>query len=157
MEQAKKVYATLRTVLEQRDFPAQYDDEELVAYFKGTGEDMPMEFFFRVNAKSGIVTVFSKLPFSFPEERRTEGALGTLMLNDTFPFGCFDYNVFDGGVRFRGALCFRDSVLSESALDWLVGCAIAVVEEFNDKLLALSTGILDLDAFAKHINPKTPF
>jgi len=152
MEQAKKVYDTLRTMLESRGFPVQYDEAELVAHFKGSGEDMPMQFIFRVNVKQGLLAVHSYLPFRFPEERRPEGALGTLMINDKLRFGAFDYNIFKGEVRYRSALYFRDSILSESLLEWQTDEAIAVVEFFNDKLLALSTGILDMDGFLKHIS-----
>lgn len=147
MQQAKKMYDTLCGILKARDISFESDDQELRIGFGGRGEDLPMDFLLKVDAKREVVILYSTLPFKFDEDNIATGALGTLAINDDLPDGSFDLDIFSGRVCFRVTNTYRGSLISAEALDFMLEYSIFVVDKFNDKLYGLATGSMTPEQF----------
>ena len=56
-------------------------------------------------------------------------------------------SLVDGSITFRMTASFRESVIGEGLFNYMIDCAAATVDQFNDKLYALNEGLIDVSAF----------
>ena len=66
--------------------------------------------------------------------------------------GSFDYDISDGKIIFKLTQCFRDSLIGDGCLQYLLGLGCHMVDQYNDRFLALSKGIMSLSDFLKKEN-----
>ena len=149
MRSAQSVYETACRALDAREWKYKRHDEDLVLSCGARGEDLPMDILIMVNAKAQVVSVISQLPFKMSEEKRVDGALAVCVANYGLVNGTFDYDISDGEIRFRIVSSFRESILSEELINYMVMITAGTVDEYNDKFLALSTGIMDFQKFVE--------
>ena len=147
MALAKTVYADLCAALERREWHYQKHEDDLVVTFGVAGEDIPMEFVLAVDAERQLLRVFSRLPFSVPEDKRMELAIATCVASTGLADGCFDYDIAKGTIEFRLTASFRESKIGDGLFEYLVGCSAAVVDEFNDRFLLLIKGVISINDF----------
>lgn len=146
---AKVIYEQLCRVLDAKQWKYDRHDEDLVIYFAVKGEDIPMEFTFGVDVDRQLVRLRSLLPFKFAADKRMEGAIVTSRANYLLVDGCFEYDITDGEISFKLTTSCRDSIVSNETIDYMIDCALFVVEEFNDKFMAVSKGYLSVEQFLK--------
>lgn len=144
---AKSVYQTLCTAISNREWKYDKDEEKLVVYFTVNGEDIPMSFILIVDAERQLVRVLSPLPFKMDEGKRIDGAIATCVATYGLSDGSFDYDLSDGTIAFRLTTSFRESLISEDLLQYMISFACAVVDQYNDKFLAINKGMLSIDDF----------
>ena len=149
MRSAQSVYETACRALDAREWKYKRHDEDLVLSCGARDEDLPMDILIMVNAKAQVVSVISQLPFKMSEEKRVDGALAVCVANYGLVNGTFDYDISDGEIRFRIVSSFRESILSEELINYMVMITAGTVDEYNDKFLALSTGIMDFQKFVE--------
>lgn len=149
--QAAKVYETLCAALDAREWKYTKEEERLLVRFGVSGDDLPMDFVIVVDAERQLVRLMSLLNFKFKEEKRVEGAIATCAANFGMADGSFDYDITDGAVVFRMTESFRQSTLGEGFFQYMISCACAMVDGYNDKFLAISTGILSVQDFVKSL------
>ena len=147
MALAKTVYADLCAALERREWHYQKHEEDLAVAFGVTGEDIPMEFVLVVDAGRQLLRVFSKLPFTVPEDKRMELAIATCVASNGIVDGSFDYDIAEGTIVFRLTASFRESKIGDGLFDYLIGCSSVAVDAFNDKFLLLCKGLISIDDF----------
>lgn len=147
LEQAKKVYETLCTAIDNRDWKYEKDEDELVAHFWVNGDDIPMKFILRVDAGRQLIQLLSPMPFCMSESKRIDGAVATCAASFNLVDGSFDYNLSDGRIVFRMTASFRESTIGEMLFQYMISCACATVDEFNDKFFAIDKGTLSIDEF----------
>ena len=147
MIRAKEVYEKLCAAIEDRDWKYEKKEEDLVVVFSVSGEDIPMHFVIKVDAKRSLVRVTSPLMFHMPEEKRVDGAIASCAASFGLADGSFDYDISDGSIAFRMTATYRDSEISEKMLQYMISCACHVVDLYNDRFLMLSLGKIDVDAF----------
>ncbi len=155
IELTEKVYATLCSALDNRNWTYEKiedDKEKPAVYFGVGGDDIPMKFFVIVDSRMQIIRVTSPLPFKFCEEKRVEGAIAIGMATSVIANGCFDYDITDGSVAYRITSVFRDSVIGEELINYLINCACALIDRFNDKFLAIDKGVLSVEDFYKSLH-----
>ena len=151
--EAKKVYDGLLHALDNRGWNYQKFEDDLVITSTVKGEDLPVEFIVHVDPQTEVVRFLSKLPFTFGDDKRIDGALAVCAANISMVNGSFDYNITTGEVVFRLCNSFRDgSVISESAFEYIVMVSAITVDRFNDKLLALAKDTISLEQFLEQIN-----
>lgn len=141
------IYSQLCNALDSRNWKYDKYDEELAIHFVVKGEDIPMEFTFGVDAERQLVRLMSTLPFSFAEDKRLEGAIITSRINYMLVDGYFEYDITDGEISFKLTTSFRDSLISDDTIEYMLRCALFVVEEFNDKIMAVSKGYMTVEEF----------
>lgn len=146
---AKNIYAQLCKVLDKREWKYDKLDDKLAVGFIVRGEDIPMEFIFNVDVERQLVRLRSQLPFNFAEDKRLEGAIVTSRANCLLVDGYFEYDITDGETSFKITTSCRDSIISDETIEYMLQCALFVVEEFNDKFMAVSKGYLSVEQFLK--------
>lgn len=149
MALAQTVYADLCAALDRRQWIYEKHDDDLVVTFGVNGDDIPMDFAFAIDAKRQLVRVFSKLPFTVPEDKRMDLAVAVCVASYGLADGNFDFDIADGSIMFRMTACFRESKIGDGLFEYLVGCSSSTVDAFNDKFLAVCKGVISIDDFIR--------
>lgn len=149
MKQAQTVYETACKALDDMQWKYTRHDEDLTLVSGARGEDLPMDIVIVVNPKSQVVCAYSPLPYKISEEKRVDGALAICMANFGMINGSFDYEISTGEIRFRITTSYRESILSEELIKYMVVITASTVDEYNDKFLMISKGMMSLQDFAK--------
>lgn len=149
---ATMIYNQLCNVLDNRKWTYERHDEDLIVRFRVHGEDVPMDFVFGVDVERQLLRLKSKLPFNFAEDKRMEGAIATSSVNYMLVDGYFEYDITDGETSFKITTSCRDSLISNETIEYMLRCALFVVEEFNDKFMMISKGYMSLEQFFNSIN-----
>ena len=150
IEKAKKVYRSICAAIESRDWFYDKKEEDLAVMFKVSGDDIPISIIMQVDAERQLVRLLSPLPFNVPDDRRVEGALATCAANYGLVDGNFDYNVTTGQIMFRITTAIRANTVGEGVFQHMIDCTLAVVEEYNDRLLALCNGEISIKDFIEN-------
>ena len=144
---AKEVYNTLCGAIERREWNYEKDEEKLVVYFGVSGDDIPMQFILVVDEERQLIRLMSPMPFNMSEDKRMEGAIVTCVASFGMADGSFDYDLAEGRIVFRMTASFRESVIGEGLFQYMISCACAMVDEYNDKFLAIDKGIMSINNF----------
>jgi hypothetical protein len=144
---AKSVYETACSALTNRDWKYTRHDDDLTLSFGARGDDLPMDFVLMVNPRAQVISLFSPLPYKVAEEKRVEAALAVSVANYGLINGCFDYDLSDGEIRFRMCSSFRDSLIGEELINYMVVASAGTVDDYNDKFLMISKGIWGIEQF----------
>ena len=95
--------------------------------------------------------LLSTLPFNVPEDKRLDLAIAISQVNDVLVDGSFDYDVKRGRILFRMTNSFIESDIGNDLFDYLVGCSCQTIDEYNDKMMKVSLGIMSVEDFIKEI------
>lgn len=144
---AQKMFDTLCAALDARNWRYTKKEDAMRVVFTVQGEDLPMHFMLSVDADRQLVRLLSLLPFEFDQDKRMEGAIACCAASYDMVDGSFDYDISDGSVMFRMTQSFRDSVISEQVLHYLIECSCAMVDKYNDLFLAINAGVLSIGDF----------
>lgn len=147
MNLAKQVYQTLCDAIDNRGWKYGKDEEKLLVHFGVNGDDIPMNFILVVDAKRQLVRLMSPLSCKMSENKRMEGALATCAASYGMANGNFDYNLSTGEIVFRMTASFRGSVIGEGLFQYMISCACAMVDQYNDQFLAIDKGVLSIADF----------
>jgi len=147
MANAKQVYNTLISMLDNRGWHYDRHDDDLVITFGVNGDDIAMSFVIIIDEKRSLVSVYSRMPFDVPEEKRMEAAVAVCVATYGLVDGNFDYDLNKGRITFRQTASFRESEIGEGLFSYLIDWACSVVDRYNDKFLALITGVISLEDF----------
>ena len=149
LKQAQMVYETICKTLDNRDWKYTRHDEDLTITCGARGEDLPMDIVIIVNPRAQVVSVISPMPFKIAEDKRVDGALAVCVANYGLINGSFDYDLSDGEIRFRLVSSFRESILSEELFNYMIMVSASTVDDYNDKFLMVSKGMLTVQQFVE--------
>ncbi len=149
MEQAKRVYETLCSAIENRQWKFGKDEEKLIVHFGVNGEDIPMQFILMVDADRELVRLLSPLPFKMSEDKRMDGAIATCVASYKMVDGSFDFDLSDGRIVFRMTASFKESTVGEGLFQYMISCSCAMVDKYNDLFMAINKGLLSISDFIK--------
>lgn len=144
---AKEVYNTLCGAIEKREWNYEKDEEKLVVHFGVSGDDIPMQFILVVDEDRQLIRLMSPMPFKMSENKRMEGAIATCVASFGLADGSFDYDLAEGRIVFRMTASFRESVIGEGLFQYMISCACAMVDEYNDQFLAIDKGLMSINDF----------
>ena len=147
MELAKQVYKTLCDAIERREWKFGKDEEKLLVHFSVSGDDIPMQFILVVDAERQLVRLMSPMPYKMSEGKRMEGAIATCAASYGMADGSFDYDLSDGEIVFRMTASFRESLIGEGLLQYMISCSCAMVDKYNDQFLAIDKGLMSITDF----------
>lgn len=154
MKQAKSVYDTICKSLDARGWKYTEHADDLVITCGARGEDLPVDIILRVNPRAQVVSLFSPMPYKIAEDKRVEAALAVCIANYGLINGSFDYDLSDGEIRFRLVSSYRESILSEALFNYMIVVSAGTVDDYNDKFLMVSKGIMSVEDFIKWENEK---
>ncbi len=151
-DQALKLYENCKNFLTEREINFEELEEALRLDFSLSGEDIPVKFRIIFNGDLGIIKMYSPMSFSVPEDVEYEMMKSLTYINDSLVDGSFDYSLEDNGVCYRMCTCFRDSILSDSVLQYIVGFTFGAVDEYNDKLLMVAKGVMKSSDIKEYVD-----
>ena len=149
LKHAQSVYEMACRALSARDWKYKRHDEDLVITCGARGDDLAIDLVLMVDPKVQVISVFSPMPFKIVEDKRVEAALAVCLANNGLINGSFDYDISDGEIRFRLVSSFRESILGEELINYMVLVAASTIDKYNDKFLALSTGVMSFEQFVE--------
>lgn len=117
--------------------------------FDYIGEDIPMSFYIFVEAGRGVIRLLSPQPIKVEEGNYAMMAQAVNAINENLVNGCFTLDTTNGMIVWRVTIPYMESLLSEQVYDYLILISLRTVDDYNDKLLLLNKGMLDLDAFVQ--------
>ncbi len=147
MELAKQVYKTLCDANERREWKLGKDEENLLVHVGVSGDDIPVQFILVVDAERQLVRLMSPMPYKMSEGKRMEGAIATCAASYGITDGSFDYDLSDGETVFRMAASFRESLIGEGLLQYMISCSCAMVNKYNGKFLTIYKGLMSITDF----------
>lgn len=149
---ALRAYDTICRMLDNRQWKYTRHDDDLVITCGVRGDDLPMDVIFKVREQQQVVSLISPLPFKMAEDKRVDGALAVCVANYGLINGSFDYDLSDGEIRFRMVSSFRDCELSEDVFNYMLICSVGTVDDYNDKFMMLSKGMMTIQQFIEQEN-----
>ena len=154
MAEAKSVFDSLVQHLNDINlkFEASELEERYMIKFNMGGDDIPMRFFIYVNPAHQIITLHSPQPVTFSADKIDEACKALCAINYRLSDGDFQIDIRDGEVLFNLSNCYAGSLISTEVFNYMLGMSINIVDEFNDKLLLLSKGLIDLDTLMASLN-----
>ncbi|MBQ1947753.1 MAG: YbjN domain-containing protein [Clostridia bacterium] len=147
MMKAKEIYETICSFLNGDDWKYERHDEDMVVTMSAKGEDLPISFVVRVDAERHLVVVYSQLPFEVSSGKMVETAVAVSMANFGLVDGSFDMDIQKGKILFRMTTSYLESLISESVFAYMIYCTAHTVDKYNDKLMMLAKGMIDLAKF----------
>lgn len=147
--EAKALYDTLCQALDKMQWRYQKATEngKLVVKTAAVGDDLSMKLVISIDPERSVMYLKSPMPFSIPEDKRGIVAIGVIIANYAMLNGSFEYDMIEGYLAFKLVVPFMDSIISEAVCTYMVRVSCSMIDKFNDKLLALSEGKIDLDEF----------
>ena len=147
MKLALQVYQTLCEAIDNRNWKYGKEEEKLLVHFGVNGDDIPMQFILFVDADRQLIRLLSPLPFKMSEAKRMEGAIATCVASYRMADGSFDYDLSDGSIVFRMTASYRESIIGEGLLQYMISCSCAMVDRYNDMFLAIDKDLLSISDF----------
>ncbi len=146
---AKEVFDRFCEALTEKEWRFRADEENLNIHTGAVGDDLPMEIMIDVNAERQLLLVISRLPLTVPEDKRIDFAIAINVINNGIVDGSFDYDIKSGSVYFRLTSSFLDSRIGKEAMMYMLLVSCSTIDDYNDKLLMISKGLLSLEDFMK--------
>lgn len=148
---AQKMYGVICGALEKKGVQYTRDEERLTVRFNARGNDLPMEITMTADLRRQMVVVLSPLPQDVNPDRRLDMAVAVAVANNTIADGCFDYDLNSGRLFFRMNNSFIDCRYGEELVDYMINWSCAAIDHYNDRLVLLGTGGMDLQQFIEQI------
>ena len=147
MRKAMEVYNTMCDMLDRKEWKYNKIEDELMIKSGVKGDDLPIDFFMRVNPRNEVVSFISILPFDIAEDKRIDLAIAICAANYGMVDGSFDFDITDGSIMFRLTSSYKDSQLGEDLFEYMLMVGASTVDEYNDKFFMISKGMLPLEQF----------
>lgn len=146
---AKNAFVTLCEMLDSQGWHYNRDDKNLTVKCGANGDDLPIDIRIKVNVEKQLVSLYSQLPFSVPEDDRVMMALAVSAANYNMVDGNFDYNISNGNIIFRLTSSFRESFVSKDMFEYMLYVSCSTVDNYNDKFFMLTKHTMSIDDFIK--------
>lgn len=146
-EQALAVFGLICETLEDREWKYQKNEEKLSVSCVGAGDDLPIELLIKVLEDRSLVMLLSQLPLTVPEDKSMDFVIALSTINNRLVDGSFDMDLENGRILFRMTNSFLDSCMGKDVFAYMLLCSFLTIDEYNDKLLMLAKGMIDLERF----------
>lgn len=149
--QAKKVYATLCSMLDERGWRYHRDDSKLTVRCGAQGDDLPMDILIEIDAKRELTTFLSPMPFTVPQNMRSQIAVAVSLANWGMVDGSFDYDYLKGKIFFRLTSSYRQSLLGKNLFSYMLEAACFTIDTYNDKFLTVIKSEMSINQILEYI------
>lgn len=144
---AKEIYNSLCDAIDKIGWKYDKEEDKLLVHFAVSGEDIPMKFIMFVDEDRQLLRLISYMPFKMSEAKRYEGAVAACVSSYGLIDGSFDYDITDGEISFRMVQPFMDGSISESTFMHMISFSCSVVDDYNDRFMALDKGFMSIEEF----------
>ena len=147
LKNAQSVYKILCDLFDEKELVYKKFEDDFVVTITVNGDNLSIDFVVKVDEERELIRVLSKLPVVFQDEKRLDGAIATSKINYGLADGSFDYNFEKGEIIFRITSSYKGCTVSKDLIYYMMSCACYTVDDYNDKLLALSEGKISVKDF----------
>ena len=151
MAKASDVYRLFLKHLDEHDFKYEKNDADFVIKMTVQGEDLPQPTAIHVIEKANAVLVRSPMPFSVPENKRTDMAVAITIVNYGMINGGFEMDLSDGELTYKIAHVLFDDDFSEKTIEYMLALTFGATDSFNDKFFGLAMGMMTLEQFVEKV------
>lgn len=151
-ERALQAFRALCANLDAHNWHYKKFEEDLTIDTGVNGEDLPISLLIQVDEDRELVILLSLQPFSVPENKRLDMAAAVSVVNNRLVDGSFDFDIKKGRLVFRMTSCYIDSILGDDLFTYMIGVSCKTVDDFNDKFMMLSSGMISIEKFIELIN-----
>ena len=148
LSEAKVVYNTLCSSLDNRKWTYNKDDEKLIVRTSAVGDDLTIKLYIKVDAGRSVMFLKSPMPFEVTAQNKDRLILASAYANWAMLNGMFEMDVDEGYMGFKVVVPFMDSLISEQLCKYLIDMSCRMVDAFNDKLDAVANGTMSVAEFA---------
>lgn len=145
---ALSAYGTICKFFESHDLKFEKDDSELKVVSSFTGDDLPMRLVFITDINRQSIRLLSYMPFDMSKDKLLEGALASCIASYGLAWGGFSIDT-DGTIVFKLTASYIDSDISEDLVLKMILFSNGIIDKYNDKFLAINSGLLSIDDFLK--------
>lgn len=158
---ARAVFDTLCATMDEMEW--KYTKEEpnadhpkgFYVYTSARGDDLVIRLNIVTDIERQLLYVKSPLPFNAPAEKRQIFMEALTHINWSMLNGCFEMDPADGHVGFRAVIPYMDGgLVSKEMCKYLIWLTCQMVDDFNDKLQALSEGTMTMDQLLDFIRQR---
>lgn len=147
LELAKRIFEDMCQAMDQKEWQYDRHDEDLVVTIRMQGEDLPVGLILRVNAAAQVVSVYSVLPVTVPDDKLVDVALAVCVANDGMINGGFDLDMEKKQIVWRLCTTYRGSLLGSEAFAYMVVVSTSTVDKYNERFMMLAKDMIDLKKF----------
>ncbi len=133
LKQAASLFKTLCDYLDENEWKYDKADDSLGIMLVTKGDDLPIPVMIRINPDLMVLSVYTTMPFEVPEDMRVPMVVAVTAATHCMIDGGFDYDVESGQILFRITSTYRDSIIGKKLIEYMLGCACVMTDEFNDK------------------------
>ena len=144
---AKSVYQTIASALDNKEWKYQSDRDNLRFHISFSTDDLDVKIIIAVDAERDLVRLISILPFTFPEDKRVEGALAATIANHGMIHGSFDFDLGDGQMLFKLTNSYKGGPIDDETVHYLLGIAVGTIDKYDDQFLAIAKGYMSISDF----------
>ena len=148
---ARSTYHTLCKTLDNMNLRYDRTDDELKVLLGFKGDAFDLQFLVLIDADRQLIRIISLLPFNMNEDKIVEGSIAVAGINYLLADGSFDIDLTEGHVMFKMVSTFRDSIIGEDLIEYMVSIAYSTVNKYCGRLASLNDGIFDLDYFLESL------
>lgn len=150
--EARTHFQILERAFKEKNWKYSIDEDKLRLTSSFRGDDLSIPITLRIDEERQLIRGFSVLPFNMDESKRVEGAVATTLINWRLVNGSFDYDMSDGQIVYRIAESWRNCTISTEVVQYLVNCLVGTVDDYNDILLGIAKGKMDLQDLQRKLN-----
>lgn len=158
--QKKAAQAVYNTIIKHLDGAGlKYDIMEAPAddymiNLKMRGDDLPISLYIIVDADRELIMVKAPEYTSFGQDKIDLVAKAVCFLNSTIVDGRYALDIDDGRIMWTISSSYRSSLIGEEVIRYLIGVSVTTLDDYNELLMMLNMGILDLDSFRAKVREK---
>lgn len=149
---AQKVYTTILNAIQARNWTCDRFDNELGVKCTISGDDLNIQLKIFVDIERQLIIIYSSLPFTVKSDASLNTSVAIAAINNLLSDGNFEYDVNGALIRFRLTASFLGSEISENLVQYMIDLSLWAVDEFNEKLFALTAGYLSIQDLLSQFN-----
>ena len=138
LKRADSVFNSICKMMDDNNWEYDADSESISILISFQKETLPVDLQISILSDRELVFIISKLPIEVPKKARIDMACAVSILNYAINFGCFEYDINSGIVKFRMTTSYANSIISPNALHDMILTAVTSIEQVNDKLKAIA-------------------
>lgn len=148
LSEAKIVFGTMCSMLDNRKWNYNKDEEKLIIRTSAVGDDLSIKIYIKVDANRSVMFLKSPMPFTTTRRNVYDVMEAVTIANWAMLNGMFEMDIDQGYVGFKVVVPFMESIISEPLCKYMLDMSCRMVDTFNDKLVAVAEGRMTINEFA---------
>lgn len=137
----RETYNALLKAVNDNGWACIHDDDRLNLQYGVKVDDLQLDFYVMLDAERQLAVLVCKMPFTFVEGNRVDGAVETSAINYELVDGNFCYDFPNGLCHFKMTISYRESVISSKAFEFMLNYSVWAIQKYYKRLYRIALGI----------------